>query len=365
MRVLHGPVNIGNQPWVLSRHERKLGVESDLVVNYTPSLGYRADKVISPLGWRSESEMRDRIHKGLRAPLDYDVLHYYFGRSFMFWDDYDSRNYFPFLDLEVAKRLGRPIFFTLQGCDVRIAGKSTVMNEFTPCRQGHCSVFDLCLSHLDRQRTRFVEEILPKADRVFFLNPELGHFVGRGEFLPYSSVEIDSFKVTPPRTDGVPRIVHAPTNGLIKGTPAIVQALEELKSRFEFEFVLVQGLTHEEALKVYETADIVIDQVLAGWYGGLAVEVMAMGKPVLCYLREQDFQFVPEEMIRDLPLINVRPDRLVEDIASVLERRNEWLDWSIRSRRFVEKWHDPTRIATAMIGAYKNRALPLDLQHRS
>ena len=47
MRVLHGPVNVGNQPWVLSRYERLLGAQSDVVVNYSTWLGYQVDRCLS------------------------------------------------------------------------------------------------------------------------------------------------------------------------------------------------------------------------------------------------------------------------------------------------------------------------------
>jgi hypothetical protein len=133
-----------------------------------------------------------------------------------------------------------------------------------------------------------------------------------------------------------------------------VEAIEALKRDRELEFVLVQNMTHTCALEVYQTADLVIDQVLAGWYGGFAVEAMAMGKPVLCYLRDEDFAFVPGEMIADLPIWNVDPRRLRDDIAAALDHRSEWEEWSSRSRHFVEKWHNPRRIAEAMIELYKN-----------
>src|SRR5207302_723433 len=76
MRVLHAPVNIGNQPWVLSRHERKLGLDSNLVVHYvSPSLLYPADRALGILGGRSDDDLRARMNAGLTAPLEYDVLH--------------------------------------------------------------------------------------------------------------------------------------------------------------------------------------------------------------------------------------------------------------------------------------------------
>ena len=364
MRVLHAPVNVGNQAWVLSRHERMLGIESDLIVNYVTS-GYSADRVIGRVGGKSNEEITERLITGLRVPLEYDVFHYYFGRTLLHWDDYDKRsNYYPYLDLEIAKRLGRPIFFTLQGCDVRIAAESTARYEFTPCKQGACTLFDDCIRHRDSDRRQFIADVLPRADRFFYLNPELGHYTGGGDFLPYSSVEIDSCIISPPALNRPPRILHAPTDGAIKGTALILQALESLKSEYEFELLLVQGRSHPEAMAIYQSADIVIDQVLAGWYGGFAVEAMAMGKPVMCYLREQDFKFVPEAMIADCPIRNIRPDQVAADIAATLDRRSEWPDWSMRSRKYVETWHNPSVIAAAMIDMYKNPQAPFGFEDR-
>jgi len=352
MRVLHAPINIGNQPWVLSRYERELGVQSELHVHYATAFDYGADRIIGRNGGKSAAELRDRLFSGLTSPWNYDVLHYYFGRTLLCWDDYVSGDDYRYLDLRVAKHLGKPVFFTLQGCDVRIAGESTKL-DVSPCRSGACSLFDACLSGRDDHRREFIADVLPSAERVFYLNPELRRYLPRGEFLPYSSVDINAIAVHPPKREGPPRIVHAPSDAAIKGTQRIVEAIEALQQHREFEFVLVQNMAHAQALQVYQTADLVIDQVLAGWYGGFAVEAMAMGKPVLCYLREEDFTVVPEEMISDLPIQNVNPNHLQEDIASVLDHRSEWEEWSHRSRAFVEKWHNPRLIAAAMIELYK------------
>ncbi|MGY4472620.1 hypothetical protein ACVILL_000034, partial [Bradyrhizobium sp. USDA 3364] len=46
MKILHGPVNVGNQPWVLSRAERQLGASSDVVVRNDTWLGYSADRML-------------------------------------------------------------------------------------------------------------------------------------------------------------------------------------------------------------------------------------------------------------------------------------------------------------------------------
>src|SRR5262249_38314037 len=76
----------------------------------------------------------------------------------------------------------------------------------------------------------------------------------------------------------------------------IEAALQELASRFDFEYVPIRSVSHEDAMKLYRSADLVIDQLLAGWYGGIAVETMAMGKPVACYIPDEDLYVLPPEM---------------------------------------------------------------------
>lgn len=362
MRVLHAPVNVGNQPWVLSRHERKQGIHSDLIVNYATWLEYPADRVLSPYGSKKISDLATRLAYGLASPLRYDVLHYYFGRSLLCWDDLGSPECLEFLDMKIAKKLGRRIFFTLQGCDVRLARESNLKNSFTACAEGKCTAYEACLSTYDARRRYLIDKVLKSCDQVFFLNPELGHYVRDGSFLPYASVELDSFEVAPPKNKGVIRIVHAPSDPALKGTKLIVQALEKLKNEYDFELIMVQGRTHRQALEIYKQADLAIDQVLCGWYGGVAVELMAMGKPVLCYIRDEDMEYVPAAMQRELPIQRLYPDRLAEDIAKVLECRNEWRDYSAAAREYVYKWHNPSTIARAMVKMYESPDMVFDIQ---
>jgi glycosyltransferase involved in cell wall biosynthesis len=354
LRVLHGPVNVGNQPWVLSRLERECGVRSDLVVNYNTWLGYSADKILTPLSRGSTGDRFRRLAFGLMAPLRYDVLHFYFGLSFLCWNDYGLRNRLWFKDVELARRLGRKLFMTLQGCDVRLSDRSAARNKYTPCSQGHCQAKGTCVATLDSERRRLIKEVLPRFDRVFVLNPELVHDVPGAVFMPYASVDVERF--TPSSRGGGDRvkILHAPSDPAIKGSEYIIAAVERLKARYPIDFVLVKGLPHSEAIKLYAQADLVIDQTLAGWYGGFAVETMAMGKPVACYIRQEDLGFIPAAMAAELPLVRITPATLEADLEAALERRDEWPSWGRRSRDYVLRWHNPRSIAEAMVRAYRD-----------
>lgn len=361
MRVLHGPVNVGNQPWVLSRHERALGVESDLVVNYNTWLQYGADRCLSALSVKTPASVLKRLWFGLTAPLRYDVLHYYFGLSFLCWNDFGARTALWFRDLQLARTLGRKVFMTLQGCDVRLSAESARRNRYTPCHEGRCSAVATCRATLDRERRFLIDDVLPHVHRTFVLNPELAHFVPGATFMPYASVDVEAIEPRYPRPAERIVILHAPSDASIKGTAFIVEAVEKLKARFPIEFVLVTGLKHEEAMRLYARADLVIDQVMAGWYGGFAVETMAMGKPVLCYIREEDLCHVPRAMAQEIPVLNAAPHSIESVLSEVLSRPEQLYELGQRSRAYVLRWHNPRTIAEAMIRAYRDPASSFEL----
>ncbi len=356
MRVLHGPVNVGNQPWVLSRAERRLGLKSDLVVNYGTWLQYPADRTLGGYQKKTWGAIASRASFALSAPFRYDVFHYYFGRTFMLWDDFGAKlgdhDDIVLSDLHLARRLGRRTFMTLQGCDIRLARESNARNAITACANGHCSAYATCVQSIDNDRERMRETLLSLMDRVFYLNPELGHYAPSGIFLPYANVDVSTS--VPVKSDAArrPRIVHAPSDGAIKGTPLILAAIDRLKQRYDFEFILVQNLPHADAMAIYRSADLAIDQIYAGWYGGFAVELMAMGIPVAAYIREEDEMFVPADMWAENPILRLKPQTLEADIANVLDNRKEWPRLGALARRYALRWHDPLMIAGALKRIY-------------
>lgn len=102
---------------------------------------------------------------------------------------------------------------------------------------------------------------------------------------------IDLPSVEAPRRahDGKVRVFHAPNHKAIKGTEFFQKAVRELQDEgLPLELDVAQGLPNQEILRRIADADIVADQLVIGWYGFFALEAMALGRPVLCHLR-QDF----------------------------------------------------------------------------
>ena len=74
--------------------------------------------------------------------------------------------------------------------------------------------------------------------------------------------------------------MHAPTARAIKGTHHVLAALDALRAEgVDFDLELVEGRTQAEAREVYARADLVVDQLMLGWYGGLAVEAWRSACP--------------------------------------------------------------------------------------
>ncbi|WP_156395776.1 glycosyltransferase [Bosea sp. Leaf344] len=368
MRILHGPVNVGNQPWTLSRAERALGHKSDVVQNYGTWIGYPAERTLSEYARNTRRARFNRSVFSLTAPLRYDVIHYYFGRSFMLWDDFGmtygaSRDMDrkALSDVHLARRLGRTVVMTLQGCDARQARESHRINAVTMCRDQACPAFGACIDSLDTNRRAMIKTLLPLMDRVFYLNPEIGHMVPQGEFLPYANVDVMAETVNLPEPGRRPRILHAPSNAGIKGTSMILATLERLRSRFDFDLILVENTPHAEAMKLYRSADLAIDQILAGWYGGFAVELMAMGKPVAAFIREEDRSFVPPSMWNEMPVLRIDERTLENDLAVILADPQALVAAGERSRAYVERWHDPLKSARALTAIYRDPKAPLVL----
>ena len=102
----------------------------------------------------------------------------------------------------------------------------------------------------------------------------------------------------------------------------MVDAVSRLRDEgLDFDFQLVEGRTQAELREIYERADIVVDQLLVGWYGGLAVEAMALSRPTVAYLRESDLPALPAEMRSEIPVVRADPDTIYGVLRDLLTTR--------------------------------------------
>jgi glycosyltransferase involved in cell wall biosynthesis len=177
----------------------------------------------------------------------------------------------------------------------------------------------------------------------------------RTRFVPNTPVDLREWKPVAHRRRERPLVVHAPSNRLIKGTSYVETAVARLRDEgVAFDFFLVEGLPRAEARKIYEDADLLVEQLLLGWHSALAVELMALGKPVVSYIREDDLKFVPAQMRAELPIVSATPDTITDVLRELLTTRKDGLpELGLRGRAYVERWYDPLDLARRLKADYE------------
>ena len=145
-----------------------------------------------------------------------------------------------------------------------------------------------------------------------------------------------------------PVILHAPSSRRRKGTEHVLAACEGL----EADLVLVEGLHHDEAFERYREADIVVDQLNAGWYGLFAIECMALGKPVVTFLHEEAVKRSETAFGTRVPIVNATKENLRQRLEPLVRDAAERRRVGEASRAYVEQVHDLERIADRLLALY-------------
>ena len=142
--------------------------------------------------------------------------------------------------------------------------------------------------------------------------------------------------------------MHAPSSRRRKGTEHVVAAVEGLDADLE----LVEGLHHDEAFERYRAADIVVDQLNAGWYGIFAIEAMALGKPVVTFLHDEAVRRTEEAFGVDVPLVAATKETLRERLQPLVASAEERRRIGAASRAYVERVHDLERVTDRLLDVY-------------
>lgn len=355
MKILHLPTSVGQNAWHLAQGEKALGADSKVLVYESSFLDYSFD---IQMDMQESSTTAGKLVRLARTFMSvrgkYDIFHFNWGTSLM---TSRSRN-IHHLDLPFYPEKAK-LFVSYNGCDARQKYPTIARGEISACSE--CQ-YDPCKSgKLDESRAEGIRKMGRYVEHMWALNPDLMHFLpaDKASFLPYA-IDMPNLDPQWPSMQRPLKVVHAPTNRDIKGTHYVLNAVKRLSSLRpgSIELTLVEGLSNEQALLVYHEADLVIDQLLIGWYGGFAVEAMLLGKPVIVRIEEDALRFIPPEMKRDLAesVINANPHNLYDTLVQCLDNRTQLLSVAHAGYEYAKKWHDPKYVASLTLHRY-NAAL--------
>jgi glycosyltransferase involved in cell wall biosynthesis len=305
LRVVHCPVNTAGVPWANVQALRRRGVDAQLVVFNRYKLHPEADWSLERRGGLVRRQLT-QWRALLRLLPRTDVFHFYFGLTLV------PRS----VQFSILRALGKKSVMHYLGSDIR--GKSQAELAF-----GKRAGAEVVGSH---DATRWVPE---------------------AEVIP-PGIDVRAIAPSPPSDRARPVILHAPSSRSRKGTEHVIAACEGLDA----DLLLVEGLHHAEAFERYREADIVVDQLNAGWYGLFAIECMALGKPVVTFLHDEAVRRAEEAFGIPVPIVRTTKNDLRGSleplVASAAERRRI----GEGSRVYAERVHDLDQVADRLLGLY-------------
>jgi glycosyltransferase involved in cell wall biosynthesis len=308
-------------------------VFSQATINSKYDYDFVFDRFFQDRGW-GHSMVRDAF-LGLLSPYylftkaawNYDIFRFYFDGGFLTYTALAALE--PWL-LHMA---GKKIIVVPYGGDARLESQT---------RQ---HPINFCMDCVPETRTchegqirRRVNRLCAQADIVLGC-ADIVNVLPNHEGIWQYPIDLSGWQPVPARILPRPlRVVHATNHRKYKGTHFLVDAVAELKADgHPVELVLVEKMKTAEAKAIYQSADIIADQFIGGAYALFAMEGMALGKPVLCYLRDDLYAYHPEW--DECPIYNTNPSNIKEHILKLIQDDKLRADIGARGPAYVQKYH--------------------------
>lgn len=335
MKVLHLPV--GKQMIEMCEALRQIGVDATSCHFRQHNVPLHPDECLHLERLSHTDRMKKREAFLAEAVKHYDIFHFHFGETFI-----KDRS-----DLEFLKKHGKKLVVQHRGSDVRMLSIARSFdNPYARVKTGRRREEKQIVNKL-KSLSKYIDhaivadhELRPYIHNYYKNIHELRQFITLDKFSPQY----------PLKQNNKPLIVHAPTNHYLKGTEYVLQAIERMRRKgLLFDFQLIEGLTHEEAIRSYRKADIIIDQLLQGSFGVFGLEGMALGKPVICYIRDK----LKDKYPSDLPIVSANPATCYDELKQLVRKPDLRHTLGIAGREYVEKYYDSRKLAEELKEIYK------------
>lgn len=241
----------------------------------------------------------------IRTLFRYQVLHFFSGETILPWK---LRGF----ELACYKLFGKKIIMHFVGSDIR-------SEDYLKEKNDHLEEYLKGEYHLDtpissQLQKKLIGQARKNSTTIIVSTPDLLEIIPEATYIPvfldfghfiYEESEKSSV------TKDVVSILHSPSAAKTKGSGHLDKIFTALKSEFgeAIEFV-TPGLKLNE-IKSYPTtrydllnrmakSNIVIDQLVIGWYGLKAVEALMLDCEVICFIENELLCYLPT----DAPITN-------------------------------------------------------------
>lgn len=165
--------------------------------------------------------------------------------------------------------------------------------------------------------------------------------------LSHFTIDLNQIKVAPEKKqihdNQTLKILHAPNHKKIKGSNFLIAAVNELKDEgLLIELKVLENAKNTEIIDAITESDLIVDQLIIGWYAMFALEAMALNKPVICYLRDDLEQlYINAGLLEpgEIPIFNAQPSNIKKILRELYFDKNLLERKAKLGRSFVKKYH--------------------------
>jgi hypothetical protein len=254
-----------------------------------------------------------------------------------------TRGKFNDLELQAYRLLSIKLFVWTYGGDVRTRKITQELGEPNCCT--HCIQIEKACVCKDKIGEINFERVSSVATQIFSIGDLIEYTSKTNNEVFFWPIDLDidygshyspSFPKKSFTNDSPLLIVHASNHREFKGTRYIEAVVKELQMEgYKFELIIVENIPNKQALEIYKTADIIFDQCIIGFHGYFALEAMAIGKPVLSFIRKpNEYLLQPSEC----PIVNINVMNIKEKLLFFYKERNELNRIGKLGRRYIEKY---------------------------
>lgn len=333
VRVFQGTREIAGQAYYSAKGLRANGVDAKAVFWEESPYRYPYDKCLN-INKKNKLLYPYYFIKVLAYSIycmvKYDVFHFHCRQSLL------PKK----ADLPILKAFGKKIYFEYHGTEIR---QKSIASRINPAWENMDMPDEKALVANAKHLLKYADGVIIHDDELLPHFPE-----GCEPFIVPLRMDVEELLKAEPVPHDKLTILHAPTNSAVKGSEYVNKAIEELKEKYDFDYIQVQNMPQSEAKKLYRTADIIVDQLLMGTYGVFAIEVMALGKPVITYITDEMKESFPE----DLPVISASPDTIKEVLEELIVNGEKRKEAGEKGIEYVKKYHDCRRNAQILRDIY-------------
>lgn len=275
----------------------------------------------------------------------YDIFHFFSGETIL------TRKLRRF-ELITYKLFGKRVVMHFVGSDIR-------SEEYIYWKEQHITEFLNGKDDFPKSKTwqmKLIGDAEKYADCILVSTPDLKYLIPKALYYPVM-LDLEKYlkelaeSKSSEKKEDIITILHSPSGvkkNRLKGSNHIIKILNKIAAtnQFNLKFILPSTIekkrltnysaTRYEMFEYFKEADIIIDQLIIGWYGLLSVEGVAAGKQVISYVDENLKPFLFPDSPILIADVNTLESTIIKCIENILNGKRKVATYQVE---WIKKNH--------------------------